>query len=124
MSDQRFIAHPIHMSRPPGEPRKLRRTEEDDFRRDLQRKLKERGWRICHFRDSRSVEGDRGLPDIIALREDARLLFIEVKAAKGRLSDEQRAWIHGLAFIAQQTRHLECYVWRPADAPMIERVIA
>jgi hypothetical protein len=55
-------------------------------------------WRTAHFRPARTahgwataVSGDgKGFPDLILVRD--RLVAIEFKAAKGKLTPEQVAW--------------------------------
>jgi hypothetical protein len=82
------------------------------------------GWRWCHFRAARTaygwrtpVSGDTGLPDLILCRDD-RLVFVELKADRGRLRPDQRAWLAAL----EQTS-AEVYCWRPRDWPAIEAAL-
>lgn len=84
------------------------------------------GWRWMHHHDSRKVarapvgtpvalqRTGRGFPDLIAVR-GSRLLAIELKSARGRLSHEQGAWLADLAGAG-----LETYVWRPQDRATME----
>ena len=55
-----------------------------------------------------AMSGDPGFPDIVALRE--RVVWIELKAVKGRLSVEQSRWLAQLGYAGQ-----EAHVWRPSD---------
>lgn len=75
-----------------------------------------RSWRVWHDNDSR--RNAAGLPDLLLLRPP-RLLFVELKAEKGRLSAEQRAWQDELG----RCPGVETYVWRPGDWPEIEEVL-
>lgn len=77
------------------------------------------GWKVAHFHDSRRqvrpgvFVGDRdaaGFPDLVLVR-GGRLLFVELKAEKGRLSPEQDAWIAAL----QDSRRCGVAVFRPSD---------
>jgi VRR-NUC domain len=85
------------------------------------------GWRRAHFRPARTaggwrtpVQGDgAGFPDLLLIQASAgRLLVAELKAARGRLTAEQAAWLR-----AFEAAGVPAYVWRPADWPEIERVL-
>lgn len=65
-------------------------------------------WRYYHTYDSR--RSVHGYPDITAVR-GKRLLFIELKSEKGKLTQGQRLWLADLKF----TERAETYVWRPSD---------
>lgn len=77
-----------------------------------------RRWRIHHSRPafqqsgrfSTPLTGHKGLPDLILLRPP-RLLFVELKVARGKLSPGQVQWGAGL----QACDGVEYFVWRPAD---------
>lgn len=77
-----------------------------------------RRWRIHHSRPairqsgswSTPLTGHKGLPDLILLRPP-RLLFVELKVARGKLSPGQVQWAAGL----QAIEGIEFYLWRPAD---------
>jgi len=72
------------------------------------------GWRVAHFRPARTAHGWRtpvaadgaGWPDLTLVRGD-RLIFAELKSRRGRLSDEQQAWLDVLGAVG------EVHVWRP-----------
>lgn len=66
------------------------------------------GWRVHHVRPGRTlrgwrtpVQGDPGFPDFVLARRIegriGRLIFIEAKAGRARLSRDQRAW-HNVLF--------------------------
>jgi VRR-NUC domain len=72
-----------------------------------------RGWRCCHFRPAPTVAGwrtpvtgDPGFPDL-ALARAGRLLAVELKSERGRLSPDQAAW---LAQLGDHGR-----LWRPSN---------
>lgn len=65
------------------------------------------GWKCYHTHDSRRSQP--GFPDIVLVK-DGRLIFAELKSAKGRLSQPQKDWIGALERTAA-----EVFVWRPAD---------
>jgi VRR-NUC domain-containing protein len=76
------------------------------------------GWLVAHFRPARTARGWRtpvaadgaGFPDLVLVKP-GRLVFAELKAATGRLSDEQARWLAALGL----SERCEVYVWRPAD---------
>lgn len=92
-----------------------------------------RGWKVAHFRVAYSekgwrtaVQGDAGFPDLILARE-GHIIIAELKAEKGKLSEEQQAWfdalwgdrIHGEWF--EELCYTVC--WRPSDWTSIEEVL-
>jgi VRR-NUC domain len=73
------------------------------------------GWACYHTYDSRRSEG--GFPDAVMLKRP-RVLFVEFKADRGKLTDAQRAWLDELRACGQ-----EAYVWRPKHWAAIEKVL-
>ena len=74
------------------------------------------GWRVAHFRTSRTqsggwataVQGDgAGFPDLV-LAKDGVVLFAELKASGGRLSATQSAWLRTLP-------RAITFLWWPQD---------
>lgn len=89
------------------------------------------GWRAAHFRTVRiarangqvyyatPVQADgAGWPDLV-LAKPGRLLFVEVKSDKGKLSPEQTAW----KVLLEMTGQGEVYTWRPSQWDEIEAVL-
>jgi hypothetical protein len=74
------------------------------------------GWRIAHFRPALTKHGWRtpvsadgqGFPDLVLVRD--RVLFVELKAARGRMSPEQLDWAAALV-----NGSAEYHTWRPID---------
>ena len=67
-------------------------------------------WKFYHTADSRrSVPG---FPDLCLVRPP-RLLFVELKSDKGRLTLEQQQWLDLLSKVPG----VETCVWRPKDLP-------
>lgn len=58
-----------------------------------------------------------GHPDLILIRRP-RIIWAELKAEDGKLSEAQAAWIEELMACGQ-----EAYVWRPQDAQRIAEVL-
>lgn len=56
------------------------------------------GWLCYHTHDSR--RSTPGFPDLVLVR-GRRCLFVELKAAGGRVSDAQNAWIRALTAAGQ-----------------------
>lgn len=84
---------------------------EEQFKAEVIREATSRGWLKHHDRPARTdkgwrtaIEGDPGFPDLV-LAKDGRVLIIELKSEKGRVSAEQKAWI----------KHTRGQVWRPRD---------
>jgi len=75
------------------------------------------GWHSYHTYDSRRSQA--GYPDLTLVR-GTRLIFVELKTQRGRMSPAQRAWREVLL----ATGKVEYYCWRPADWPEIEQVLA
>ena len=69
-----------------------------------------RGWRVYHTYDSRRSEP--GFPDLVLVRNE--VLYRELKAEKGRLTDAQKAWGESLTKAGANYA-----VWRPS---MIQQI--
>lgn len=98
--------------------------KEADFQKaiiDLARRL---GWRVAHFRVSQTDErwmtpvaaDGKGFPDLVLVRE--RIVWIEVKAEKGRVRPDQVEWIDAL-----RNAGAEVHIWRPSQWTLIEGVL-
>jgi len=74
------------------------------------------GWLCFHTLDSRRSEP--GFPDLVAIRPP-RVLFIELKVEKGRLSRAQEHWLKLLRLVPC----VEVFVWRPSDWPAVREVL-
>lgn len=111
---------------------------EDQFLRDVGALLTLNGWRWCHFRPARrkhgrwetAIVGDKGFPDIVAVRPH-RLLFIELKGIgkdgrRGQLTPDQEEWIALLEAVRLAddigptiNPGVEVYSWWPTDLSQI-----
>lgn len=65
------------------------------------------GWDAYHTHDSRRSEP--GFPDLVCVKQ-GRILFLEIKKQRGRVSPEQRRWIDALAVIGSP---VAAFVVRP-----------
>jgi hypothetical protein len=97
---------------------------EAGFQRAVCEALRLFGWRWTHFRPARTargwrtpLSGDAGFPDLVAVRGD-RVLWAELKAERGRLSDEQAKWLAALGHAGQ-----DVHCWRPSDWPTIQETL-
>ncbi len=106
------------------------RLAEADFQRQVIGLARVLGWRVAHFRTVRvlrrngsvhyatPVQADgAGFPDLVMVRGE-RLLAVELKAKRGVVSDEQRAWLDAFAAV-----RAEVYVWRPDDWDALAEVL-
>lgn len=76
------------------------------------------GWTL-RFHDNDPRRNRAGWPDLVLARErTGEVLFVELKAARGRLSRDQRRWLAVLKAAGCRT-----YVWNPGDWPEIEQVL-
>lgn len=81
------------------------------------------GWRWFHCPDAALAElakSERwdampapGYPDL-TLARGGRLIFAELKSAKGKIRDDQAGWLAELEEVRHE-RGIEVYVWRPRD---------
>ncbi len=84
------------------------------------------GWYCHHDHDSRKQDwrADSGFPDLV-LAKDGRIIFAELKTAKGRMTPMQQGWrrhLGGDALIGPP-EGVEVYLWRPDDWPEVERIL-
>ena len=82
------------------------------------------GWLVHAERPARTkdgswrtpIQGMAGWPDLVLVRE--RVLFVELKSARGTLSPEQEQWRAVL-----RTAGADARLWRPSDWPEIEATL-
>lgn len=89
------------------------------------------GWRVYH--PFLSKWSERGFPDLTMVRaRDRRIVFAELKAEKGRVSEAQAEWQELLEAVAYGDEmdtwdpnrpHVDMYVWRPSDWDAIEKAL-
>jgi VRR-NUC domain len=73
-------------------------------------------WRAFHTYDSR--RSTPGFPDLVLIRPP-RLIFAELKSARGALTVDQKEWLTDLAFCM-----VEAYVWHVGDIQHVTEVLA
>ena len=67
-------------------------------------------WHVYHTHDSR--RSAPGFPDL-CLAKSGRVIHVELKSERGRISSAQAGWIAAL----------DAQIWRPSDWPTIEAVL-
>ena len=98
---------------------------EREFQREVTELLTLLSWRWCHFRTAigyhgryqTPLDGYTGWVDIVAVK-DRRVVFIELKSAKGKVTPAQQEWLDALRAAGQ-----EVYVWRPEDWPQMAEIL-
>lgn len=81
---------------------------EKDLRKHVIAYAKTLGWRT--YFTWTSIHSPRGLPDLVLVRPP-RLVFIELKSEKGKVSPEQQEWLDDLAAVPG----VVAIVVRPSD---------
>ncbi|KKM81333.1 hypothetical protein LCGC14_1330800 [marine sediment metagenome] len=92
-------------------------------------------WLWCHFRPAQTkdswrtaITGHKGWFDYVAAR-GARLLLIELKSRKGKLSHDQKDWhdaidlMNSLRIMKGYDNPVEKYLIRPSDRNFIESLL-
>jgi hypothetical protein len=87
-------------------------TSEGDFQTSVVRQARLLGWMVYYVPDSR--RSPEGYPDLTLARNGV-VHHWEMKAAKGRVSPAQEAWLHHLGPSAR--------VLRPSDMDEIEAIL-
>jgi hypothetical protein len=80
-------------------------------------------WRVFHPKKMQgrdgtwrtALTGDNGWPDLVLAHAKKGLIVAELKADRGRLTQDQHAWLTALAPWA------EIHVWRPTDIETIAK---
>lgn len=89
------------------------------------------GWRIFHDEatnaprkcpsckaELRLPRNPPGFPDLVLVRGDT-LVFVELKADRGRVTDHQRDWLDAL----KDVRRVRVDLWKPADLDRITELM-
>ncbi len=88
--------------------------KEADWRAQVRDLARLYGWKVYYH--PYSLGADAGFPDLVMVRD--RVIFVELKGPKGRLSVEQERWIQAL-----DAAGAEWYVWWPDDLDKVEEVL-
>ena len=76
-----------------AKPRTRKEQPETPIRRAIRDFLQLHGWKVTRI--VQSALSEKGIPDLVAIREGHHV-WIEVKAPKGRLSEDQERWLQDL----------------------------
>jgi hypothetical protein len=102
-------------------------VSERDLREQIRDLARIYGWRLAFTQYS--IRSPKGFPDLVLVRRD-RLIFAELKSAKGRVTPEQALWLAdleachiGAQQYVSQGHALEVYVWRPDDIERIAEIL-
>lgn len=82
---------------------------------------KQLGWRFYHTRNS--FGSTAGFPDLVMVRGQ-RVIYAELKAARGRLSPAQVEWLTELRAVAPGGVGRDVYLWQPRHMDAIVHVLA
>jgi len=84
---------------------------EDELQDNVMQTAALYGWVVVHHRPARTadggrtaIQGQKGFPDLVLAR-DGRVLFRELKSAKGKPTADQLIWLEALGDLGG--------VWRP-----------
>jgi hypothetical protein len=99
---------------------------EEEFKANVIELARTLGWRIHHDRPARlidgewrtAIEGDAGFPDLVLARK-GRLIIAELKAENGKLTGDQKQWIHEMA----NTTRPVIQVWKPSAIQHIAHLL-
>ena len=107
---------------------------ERDFQRSVMELAELSGWETLHCRTSMqqgryltATTGTmaKGWPDLVLVHpKKRRLIFAELKSAKGRLSPDQENVLGTLLMVRSRPgSNVEVHIWRPKDWPEIEATL-
>lgn len=74
-------------------PARRKQTPEGAVLSQVRDFLRLHGWKVVRIHQS--LGSEKGIPDLVAIREGHHV-WIEVKAPKGRLSEDQERWLQDL----------------------------
>ena len=102
-------------------------TSEAEFQKAVITLAKLHGWKVMHTQPAQirpgkwitPNSGNQGFPDLVMSHPTRGTIFVELKAAKGVVSNTQWEWIHSL-----EDSGAEVYVWRPKDLDKISKRLA
>jgi hypothetical protein len=92
---------------------------ERQFMAEVRRYATARGWRVYHT--YRSEKSEAGFPDLVLVRArhpKPRVVYLELKADRTKVTDAQRDWITDLRDCGQ-----EAYIVRPRHWPAVEKLL-
>jgi hypothetical protein len=107
--------YPVQPPRVVEDPNDL--LTEAQWQRTVVEALKLYGWRVFH--DRVAWRSDPGWPDLTCVHiERKRVIFVELKSERGRLTPKQEYWRDTLVHAGQ-----DWHLWRPSDWDAAQRVM-
>jgi len=111
----------------------MKGISETAFATQVEHLLRQYGWRFMHIKPSVMQSGrwassmnpeGKGYPDYTAVRR-GRLLFIELKSERGKISPDQEEWLDDLINVARHTnfQEIQVYEWRPHMVEEISEIL-
>lgn len=91
---------------------------ERTFQARIVRLAREYGWLVYHTFDSR--HSPAGFPDLVLAKPGQPLLCLELKTVAGKVSLEQRQWLHVLG----KATGILAQVYHPADYPALVALLS
>jgi hypothetical protein len=98
-------------------PTRLPAITEKQFQRQVVDLAKTLSWAVYHTQLSKWSES--GWPDL-ALCKPPRLLLVELKSARGKVTPSQQGWLD----LLQACDGVEVFCWRPSDWQQITQTLA
>lgn len=91
---------------------------EAEFQEMVVARARIRGWLVHHDRGDyrQTIAGDAGFPDLV-LAKDGAVIFAEIKAERGKVSQVQHRWLS--AIYPDGVQH----IWRPSDWLLIQSIL-
>jgi len=101
--------------------REMRETGRGGLSQLVFDKARDLGWQAARYPTFRATHTTSGYPDLTLVRK-GRLIFVELKREKAKVTPEQQKWLDDLRAVP----FVEVYVWRPSDllAGRIDEVLA
>lgn len=94
----------------------LPELSEAEFMRRVIQLARLLGFAVYHTHDSR--RSDAGFPDLVLVKPP-RVIFAELKSAKGKVRPEQQHWLE----LLEGCHLIGAYLWRPDDLQMIANIL-
>lgn len=100
-----------------GGPKRIKPAwiPEKDLLEQVRTLAKYNGWLTYHTHNS--TRSEAGFPDLVLVRPPT-CLVVELKSAKGKLTEDQRVWMEAL-----EASGIDVRLWRPSDMDEIVTVL-
>ena len=89
---------------------------EREFQSEVIKLAKQGNWLVYHTKNSKGSQP--GFPDLVLVR-DGRLIFMELKTERGRVSADQKKWLTELRVLTSNGDDVLADVFRPSDLSRI-----